>query len=71
MLAARVVYVDDDVLRPMFTFLHYSNLGCFHLNKLLNPKVDPSNVDTVSRKRKRIVQRMARGYSGLKKRRFS
>ena len=47
-------------------------MGCLHLNKLVEPQVEPQNIiETNPRKRKRIIKRMARGYTGQKKRRFT
>ena len=72
MIEDEVVYVESKVFQPMFIFLRFCLLGCFHLNKLVESKVEPQNIiETNPRKRKRIIQRMARGYTGQKKRRFT
>ena len=71
MLQTRVVNIPDHVLQPLFSFMHYCILGSFHLNMLADPKlVEPEDVRGNSLKRKRIILRMAKGYTGTKKRRF-
>ena len=71
MLQTRVVNIPDHVLQPLFSFMHYCILSSFHLNMLADPKlVEPEDVRVNSLKRKRIILRMAKGYTGTKKRRF-
>ena len=71
----KFVTIPQDIMVPLFRFLRYTILGALHLNKLgasdqnVQPVLEPHNL--ASRKRKRIVERLARGFSPRKLRKFS
>ena len=74
MLTEKVVTIPDTVVKPLLTFMKYTIVGAFHLNKfaagtsVVDP-VDP-NVIPVSQKRKRLVIRLSEGLLRIKKRKF-
>ena len=66
-----VVTIGDDILQPIFKFLEYCLLGAFHLNEFGASRVPKkSQMNPDSKKRKRIVERMAKGLISNKIRRF-
>ena len=72
MLNKGVVQIGDEVLKPVFNFLEYCLLGSFSLNALaagLNTGEQQQIMG--SRKRKKIVERMAKGFTPQKRRRFT
>ena len=72
MLEKGIVEIGDEILEPVFKFLEYCLLGSFSLNALAAGHKPGEQLQvTGSRKRKRIVQRMARGLTPQKRRRFS
>ena len=71
MMTAGVVDVGDNILKAAFSFLEYCVLSSFHLNAFAagqGPLVNQLN--TESTKRKRIVDRLAKGLTSQKRRRF-
>lgn len=63
--------IDATILDPLFRFIRYYLLGAFHLtSRSFDIRQDAAKQLSESRKRKRIVLRMARGYTPRKKRCF-
>ena len=67
--------IPNEVLKPLFRFMRYSLLGARHLNKFSvgapnDMPVREPLVATANNKRKRIISRLAQGYTRAKKRRF-
>lgn len=66
--------IPDHILEPLFKFMRYTIIGVLHLNEYASGSQMVSVViprdDTASLKRKRIVQRLSRGYTGAKRRCF-
>ena len=66
-----VVTIGDDILNPIFKFLEYCLVGAFHLNEFSAGNVSKkTEINPHSKKRKRIVERMAKGLTSNKRRRF-
>ena len=67
--------IPSRILNPLFAFMRYTLLGALHLNKHAvggcdNSDLIPCSVES-SLKRKRIVERIADGYTQAKRRRFT
>ena len=68
---AKVATVHDYILEPVFNFLRYSLKCAFQLNALANGVSQISGkCNENANKRKRIVERLAKGYTSNKRRRF-
>lgn len=74
MLEATHVIIPQNILKPLFLFIRYTLIGAAHLNQYASgihnaePILEP--VLAASRKRKRIIERLALGLTRLKKRKF-
>jgi len=62
--------ISTSVVKAIFKFLHYCILGGFHLNKYAAAAGGIMDRNDGARKRKRIIQRMAKGINPGKRRRF-
>ena len=70
----KFVPIPSRLLDPLFCFMRYTLICALHLNKLgvqgqANGSVVPNNQPSIN-KRKRIIDKLANGYSVSKKRRF-
>ena len=74
MLEATHVIIPQNILKPLFLFIRYTLIGAAHLNQYASgihnaePILEP--VLAASRKRKRIIERLALVLTRLKKRKF-
>ena len=72
---AGVVTIPDRIIKPLMGFMTYTLKGAFHLNAFVAQKLGQMGLDVImvpaNGKRKRIVDRLSRGLTAEKKRRFS
>ena len=67
----KVATIQDSILDPLFNFLLYSLKCAFQLNALANGGSQiAGTVNENAKKRKRIIERLAKGYTANKRRRF-
>ena len=73
-LELKYITLPEDIIAPLFLFMRHTFLGAAHLNKsaaqipIEVPLQEPH--PAASRKRKRIIERLALGLTPLKKRKF-
>ena len=74
MLKRKHAIIPQTILKPLFLFMRYTLIGAAHLNKYASgldnadPILEP--LPEASRKRKRIIERLALGLTPAKKRKF-